>query len=103
MFGSREMGSVLIGFVQGMACPAGVVGMVFLKQYGPAEMCIFLSMFFTVTTLTMGLLAMAYGMLTKSCVSSKALGRSIYYASCILSLFLGALWIILNATHRLDS
>jgi len=101
--GGREMGSVLIGFVQGMACPAGVVGMVFLKQYGPTEMAIFLTMFFIVTTLCMGLLAMAYGMLTKTWVSSKALGRSIYYASCALSLTLGALWIILNATGRLDS
>lgn len=99
----REAGSVLVGFAQGIACPAGVVGMVFLKQYGPVEIVIFLTIFFMVTTLAMGLLAMAYGMLTKSCVSSKVLGRSIYYFSCGLSLTLGALWIFLNATHNLDS
>lgn len=101
--GHREIGSVLVGFMQGIACPAGVVGMVFLKQYGPVEMVIFITIFFMVTTLAMGLLAMAYGTLTRSCVSSKVLGRSIYYASCGLSLSLGALWIILNATHNLDS
>jgi len=102
-FGSREMGSVLFGFLQGMACPAGVVGMVFLRQYGPVEMVVFITIFFIVTTLAMGLLAMAYGILTRSCVTSKVLGRNIYYASCALSLSLGALWIVLNATHRLDA
>lgn len=102
-FGMREMGSVAVGFAQGIACPAGIVGMVFLKQYSPVEMVIFLVMFFTVTTLAMGGLAAAYGMLTRNFVSSKILGRSIYYASCALSLSLGALWIYLNATHRLDA
>jgi len=103
ILGIREKGSILVGFVQGIACPAGVVGMVFLKQYAPMEMVVFLAMFFTVTTLAMGLLAMTYGILTRSYVSSKFLGRSIYYASCSLSLMLGALWIFLNATHRLDA
>jgi len=101
--GMRESGSILVGFVQGIACPAGVVGMVFLRQYNAVEMVIFLSIFFTVTTLAMGLLAMTYGMLTKSCISSQVLGRNIYYASCCLSLTLGAAWIFLNATNRLDA
>lgn len=101
--GMREMGSVLVGFAQGVACPAGVVGMVFLKQYNMLEMCVFIAMFFTVTTLAMGLLAMTYGILTRNYISSKVLGRSVYYASCGLSLSLGALWVFLNATHRLDS
>jgi ABC-type nickel/cobalt efflux system permease component RcnA len=100
--GFREMGSVLVGFVQGIACPAGVVGMVFLKQYGPTEMCVFIVMFFIVTTLTMGLLAMTYGILTRNAISSAVLGRTIYYASCGLSLTLGAVWVVLNATNRLD-
>jgi ABC-type nickel/cobalt efflux system permease component RcnA len=99
----REMGSVLVGFVQGIACPAGVVGMVFMKEYNLAEMCIFLTIFFIVTTLAMGLLAMTYGMLTRSCVSSAVLGRTIYYASCGLSLTLGAAWIVLNANYRLEA
>lgn len=101
--GSRQTGSVLVGFAQGVACPAGVVGMVFLKQYSPLETVIFIAIFFTVTTLAMGLLAMTYGILTQRCVSSKVLGRSIYYASCGLSLTFGAAWIYLNATHRLDA
>lgn len=101
--GMRESGSMLIGFAQGIACPAGVVGMVFLKQYTPVQMVVFIAMFFIVTTLAMGGLAMSYGMLTRSCISSKVLGRSIYYASCALSLVLGAAWVFLNATGRLDA
>jgi len=101
--GMRETGSMVVGFFQGIACPAGVVGIVFLKQYSPIEMCIFISIFLLVTSLSMGLIAMTYGMLTQSCVSSKVLGRSIYYLSCSLSLVLGATWIFLNATHRLGA
>jgi ABC-type nickel/cobalt efflux system permease component RcnA len=100
--GFREMGSVLVGFIQGIACPAGVVGMVFMKEYNLVEMCIFLTIFFIVTTLAMGLLAMTYGMLTRSCVSSAVLGRTIYYMSCGLSLTLGAVWVVLNANHSLE-
>lgn len=101
--GMREMGSVLIGFAQGIACPAGVVGMVFLKQYALVEMLVFIAIFFAVTTIAMGVLAMTYGVLTRRCVSSQVLGRSIYYASCGLSLTFGAAWIFLNATHRLEA
>lgn len=101
--GLRETGSVLIGFAQGIACPGGVVGMVFLKQYSLMEMLVFMAIFVTVTTIAMGVLAMSYGVLTRRFISSKVLGRSIYYISCGLSLFLGAAWVILNATHRLDA
>lgn len=101
--GFREMGAVLVGFIQGIACPAGVVGMVFMKQYNLVEMAIFITIFFVVTTLAMGLLAMTYGMLTRSCVSSAVLGRTIYYLSCGLSLMLGAVWVVLNANHRLEA
>jgi len=101
--GGREIGSILVGFFQGIACPAGVVGMVFLKDFSPMEMVVFIAIFFAVTTFSMGLLAMTYGMLTREFVSSKVLGRSIYYASCSISLLLGATWIILNATGRLEA
>jgi hypothetical protein len=102
--GSRKAGSVLVGFVQGVACPAGIFGMAFLKHYTSAfQIVVFLTIFFVVTTLAMGSLAMAYGTLTQRCVSSAVLGRTIYCASCSLSLALGVAWIYLNATGRLDA
>mmetsp|Transcript_172892 Transcript_172892/g.554361 ORF Transcript_172892/g.554361 Transcript_172892/m.554361 type:complete len:308 (-) Transcript_172892:65-988(-) len=94
----RTTGSVLTGFVQGVACPAGLVGMSFLKGYSMPNMFIFVMVFVIITTLSMGGIAMAYGVLTQRCVSSAALARSIYFASCGLSICIGLAWISLNAT-----
>mmetsp|Transcript_92593 Transcript_92593/g.245962 ORF Transcript_92593/g.245962 Transcript_92593/m.245962 type:complete len:303 (-) Transcript_92593:73-981(-) len=99
----RRIGSVLMGFAQGVACPAGIVGMAFLQQYArsPWQLFVFAVIFFVVTSLAMGCMAMTYGMLTQRCVSSKSLARSIYGTSCLLSILLGLTWIILTATDRL--
>lgn len=102
--GLRRAGSVLVGFVQGVACPAGILGLAFLKRFTSAfQIFIFVAIFFAVTTLAMGFMAMAYGMLTQRFVSSAVLGRTIYCASCFLSLALGCTWIYLNATGGLDA
>jgi len=100
----RSAGSALIGFVQGVACPAGIVGLAFLQRYvdHPLEMLLFIAMFFVATTVAMGTMAMTYGVLTKSCVNSSALARAIYLLSCSLSLALGIAWIGLNATGKLE-
>jgi len=100
---AREAGSVIVGFVQGVACPAGLVGVVFLKQYSPLEMLVFIGIFFFVTTLAMGTLAMCYGMVTQRCFSSAKLAKGIFYASCGLSVTLGITWLTLNAMGTLDA
>lgn len=99
----RDAGSMLVGFVQGVACPAGLVGVVFLKQYSPLEMLVFISIFFFVTTLAMGTLAMCYGMATQRCFTSAKLAKGIFYASCSLSVMLGVTWLTLNAMGTLDA
>lgn len=98
----HAMGSTLVGFVQGLACPGGLMGIVFLSHYRLTEMAIFGAIFLIVTTLAMGLVAMVYGMLTQRCVSSMVLRRAIYYGSCSLSIVLGTAWVILNATGGLE-
>merc|ERR1719375_1456533 len=92
----------MVGFIQGITCPAGLVGIVFLKAYDPPQIACFVCIFFITATLAMGTLAMAYGVLTQRCVSSASLARTIYYASCSLSILLGCLWIVLNATGMLE-
>lgn len=102
--GPREIGSVLIGFLQGVACPAGLVGLSFLKtlRHEPLQMMIFLVVFFATTTLAMGSLAFTYGVVTRKYIPSKTLARGIYYTSCSLSMVLGCVWIMLNATGNLE-
>lgn len=102
--GLRRAGSTLMGFVQGVACPGGIVGMGFLHQYIRSfwQLLLFVSIFFVVTSLAMGCLAMAYGVLTQRYFTSATLGRAIYCASCLLSILLGLAWIILTMTDCLD-
>jgi len=101
--GAREAGSVLVGFLQGLACPSALVGIVFLKRYHPIEIAIFMCIFFIVTTVAMGILSMCYGMLTQRCFSTANLARGVFYASCALSIMLGICFIVLNANGTLDS
>lgn len=100
----RRVGSLFAGFVQGIACPAGVVGLLMLREYAKnaLEMFLFIATFFVVTALAMGTMAMAYGVLTERCISSGSLARLIYCCSCGASLLLGTAWIGLNATGALD-
>lgn len=102
--GFRRTGSVLMGFVQGIACPGGIVGLAFLRQYARSvwQLFLFAIIFFMVASLAMGGMAMAYGMLTQRCFSSKTLARTVYGASCCLSIMLGLTWVFLTATDRLD-
>lgn len=100
----RRKSAAIMGFIQGVACPAGLVGIVFLKQYvhSLAETLIFIGVFFVVTAMAMGCLSMAYGVLTERCISSARLAFGIYSTSCLFSLVLGATWIVLAASGSLD-
>jgi hypothetical protein len=97
----RHWGAGISGFIQGLACPAGLIGIAFAKSFKPVDMVMFTTLFFVTATTSMGVLAMSYGLLTQR-VSSKSLARGIYYSSACLSLFLGIAWIYLNAVGSLD-
>eukprot|EP00746_Dinoflagellata_sp_MGD_P035681 gnl/MRDRNA2_/MRDRNA2_18541_c0_seq1.p1 gnl/MRDRNA2_/MRDRNA2_18541_c0~~gnl/MRDRNA2_/MRDRNA2_18541_c0_seq1.p1 ORF type:complete len:364 (+),score=29.92 gnl/MRDRNA2_/MRDRNA2_18541_c0_seq1:136-1092(+) len=97
----RDWGACISGFIQGLACPAGLVGVAFIKSFKVVDMVTFATVFFVTATMSMGVLAMTYGLLTQR-VSSKSLARGIYYSSACLSLFLGIAWIYLNAAGSLD-
>eukprot|EP00928_Gymnodinium_smaydae_P070577 TRINITY_DN54385_c0_g1_i1.p1 TRINITY_DN54385_c0_g1~~TRINITY_DN54385_c0_g1_i1.p1 ORF type:complete len:308 (-),score=29.33 TRINITY_DN54385_c0_g1_i1:122-997(-) len=99
----RRCGSSVVGFLQGIACPTGAVGLLFLKKYSgnSLQTCTFVSVFFIVATLAMGLMALTFGVLTKHCVSSGELARAIYCFSCGASLALGVMWIALAWSGRL--
>jgi len=98
----RKNGSVLVGLVQGVACPGGLVGMAFLKQYTELEMICFFLVFFAVTILVMGSAAMLYGVITQKLISSATFALKVYHASCTSSIVLGSVWIILAATGKLE-
>mmetsp|Transcript_122058 Transcript_122058/g.379967 ORF Transcript_122058/g.379967 Transcript_122058/m.379967 type:complete len:282 (+) Transcript_122058:177-1022(+) len=102
--GLRRVSSALMGFAQGIACPAGIVGMAFLREYVRSiwQVALFATVFFVVTSLAMGSLAMVYGMLTERFFSSKGLARFAYCASCLLSMTLGLAWLLLTATDCLN-
>jgi len=94
--GQRSFGAVAMGLVQGVLCPGGLVGLLFLKTYQPWEMLFFSMAFFVACSVAMGTLAAAYGAATaKFATSGSGIGRSVYYGSCGLSICIGVLLCIL--------
>jgi len=98
----RSMSSIAVGFLQGICCPAGLVGILFLKQYNLWQMAIFVSVFFAVTILAMGTLAMLYGILTREYIHSGSVARGLYYSSCCFSITMGIVWVCLNLSGNLN-
>eukprot|EP00403_Amphidinium_massartii_P035478 CAMPEP_0178446602 /NCGR_PEP_ID=MMETSP0689_2-20121128/40902_1 /TAXON_ID=160604 /ORGANISM="Amphidinium massartii, Strain CS-259" /LENGTH=269 /DNA_ID=CAMNT_0020071459 /DNA_START=134 /DNA_END=940 /DNA_ORIENTATION=- len=90
----RKLTSIILGFIQGIACPASAVGFLFLREYTWRQGIAFGLVFFPATVLAMGTLAMTYGHLTQW-YASRELTRWIYYFSCSFSMLLGFAWILM--------
>lgn len=99
---TRSLGAMFVGILQGIACPLGVVGLMFLKAYTSTEIVVFIAVFIMTDVFAVGALAMAYGVLTERFVSA-TVARAIYFTSCSLAVLLGLAWLILNATGCLES
>uniref|UniRef100_A0A7S1A8N2 Nickel/cobalt efflux system n=1 Tax=Noctiluca scintillans TaxID=2966 RepID=A0A7S1A8N2_NOCSC len=92
---ARSILAICLGFLQGATCPGGLLGIVFLKQYQPLEMLVFVFVFFSITAFVMGCVAMAYGALTKY-ASSEKVAQRMYTFSCALSVGCGIVWLGMN-------
>lgn len=94
---SKQIISVCIGIVHGIAGPGGVLGVIPAVQLHNAWLSIvYLSSFCVTSTLVMGTYAALYGVCT-SCVSAKSsnLEYRLEVFSSMLSILVGAMWLIL--------
>jgi len=98
----RSLKSAMVGVLQGMCCPMGLVGMSYIAGQGPAQVCTFLLVSVLVSVIGTGLIAAFWAWLTTNQLASSIDPRMVYRASCGFSLILGLLWIVANYLDVLD-
>eukprot|EP00930_Biecheleria_cincta_P032280 TRINITY_DN22400_c0_g1_i1.p1 TRINITY_DN22400_c0_g1~~TRINITY_DN22400_c0_g1_i1.p1 ORF type:complete len:319 (-),score=51.06 TRINITY_DN22400_c0_g1_i1:51-1007(-) len=96
----KDVQSALVGLLQGMCCPMGLVGMGFAAGRSPLEIAIM-----TITTVAVSIggtasVAASWAYFTRSMGNVNP--KFVYRASCLMGLMLGVLWISANYLGVLD-
>lgn len=98
----KGMQGAIVGLVQGMCCPMGLVSMGVSAGKSPLEILII-----TLTTIAVSILGTASLAAGWACISSSSWmagvnPKFIYRASCLVGLLLGVIWILANYFGVLD-
>jgi len=96
-----DLKGLLLGVLQGLCCPMGLVGMTFLVNLHMSGILAFLAMFILVSVLGTGLVA-AFWAYFSSLGFGQISPKTVYHASCGFTLMLGAVWIIANYCGLLE-
>lgn len=98
----KDLQGALVGLLQGMCCPMGLVGMGFAAGRSPLEIAIMT--FTTVAVSIAGTASVAAGWayITRSSWMGSVNPRFVYRMSCLMGLVLGILWIMANYLNVLD-
>jgi len=98
----RDVQSGLVGMLQGLCCPMGLIGMGYMTGRSPLEIFVFVSVSVVVSILGTAGIAATWAYLTTSNLASEVNPRFIYRFSCALALVLGVAWVVLNYLDVLD-
>uniref|UniRef100_A0A0G4FT78 Phosphatidic acid phosphatase type 2/haloperoxidase domain-containing protein n=1 Tax=Chromera velia CCMP2878 TaxID=1169474 RepID=A0A0G4FT78_9ALVE len=96
--------SLACGVLHGVAGPGGILGLLPASRYKSiVDSVVYLFVFLAVTTLTMGMLAAGWGEFTyRVSAPSRAVLIGVHIFSCLASIGVGVLWIVLTAMGILD-
>ncbi|OLQ08266.1 hypothetical protein AK812_SmicGene8257 [Symbiodinium microadriaticum] len=101
----RDTKGAIVGFVQGMCCPMGLVQLSYLAGRGALDTVVFCFVTVLVSILGTALLAAGWAALTRSELLKSISPVFMYRASCGFTLLLGILWIAANycdILHKLN-
>lgn len=95
-----------VGMLQGLCCPSCIAGLAFVGQYGAQrhsnfDTVYFMVMCFASLIISSGVIATLCVLLTGYCGAYLST-RTIYRSSCIFSVIVGVVWIVLNALGKLQ-
>lgn len=96
-----DLQGLLLGVLQGLCCPMGLVGMTFLVNLSMSGILAFLVTFIFVSVLGTGSVAAFWAYLS-SIGFGKISPKTVYHASCAFTLLLGVTWIISNYCGLLE-
>eukprot|EP00440_Ansanella_granifera_P018123 gb/GFBE01019683.1/.p1 GENE.gb/GFBE01019683.1/~~gb/GFBE01019683.1/.p1 ORF type:complete len:310 (+),score=69.68 gb/GFBE01019683.1/:1-930(+) len=98
----RDFKGGLIGLVQGVCCPMGLVTVSYLPGQGASGVLMFTLANILITVLAAAALACLWAAFTSSSFTSHVSARFMYRGSCYVALGLGFVWILANYMHVLD-
>eukprot|EP00931_Biecheleriopsis_adriatica_P040981 TRINITY_DN23476_c0_g1_i1.p1 TRINITY_DN23476_c0_g1~~TRINITY_DN23476_c0_g1_i1.p1 ORF type:complete len:333 (+),score=51.18 TRINITY_DN23476_c0_g1_i1:87-1085(+) len=101
---SRDVKSAIVGLVQGMCCPMGLVQISYLAGAGngPVDVFIFIAVTIVVSVTGTALFAAFWARFVSSRTFCAVDPRWLYRGSCGLALCLGTTWIAANYLNVLD-
>ena len=114
LWNRKPLLALLIGIIHGISGPGSVLGVIPAVQiHNVAYGFLYIGLFCIISTLVMGVFAALYGIISHA-ISSKcacSCGKNKYITtalcieafSCFCSFFVGVLWIVLLATHKMDT
>merc|ERR1719277_307897 len=93
----------LLGVLQGMCCPLGLVGIAFLASLPPSGIFVFVAVFLVVSVVGTGAVASLWRYFSSNPVLTSAVSsKTLYRLSCGFTVLLGAAWIAANFYGVLD-
>lgn len=100
----RDVKSGVVGLVQGMCCPMGLVQVSYLAGagHGPKDVGIFIAMTLLVSIMGTSLFSAFWAGLTSSRMLGDVNPRMLFRASCAIAFSLGITWIVANFFQVLD-
>lgn len=98
----RDKKSAVVGFLQGMCCPMGLVQVTYLAGKSAIDTTIFILVCVVVSIVGTAVIAALWASLTRSTVGKAVSPRLVYRTSCFLAFSCGTLWIVANFYHFLD-
>lgn len=98
-----DMRSALLGALQGMCCPMGLVGIALLASLSPLGIAVFVMVFLVVSAVGVGGIACLWSHFASRSSTSGALSqKTMYRVSCGFTVLLGTIWIAANFCGVLD-
>lgn len=92
----RDFQGLILGVLQGLCCPAGLVGIGFLMAFSVKEILLFLFVFVLASVAGTAALSCAWACLSHRGLASQLSPRVLYFSSCLFTFALGAVWIVAN-------
>jgi len=90
----QNLSSVLLGVVQGVCCPMGLVGLVILTRLSATSMVLFFLVFLVVSTVGTGALALTWSRLVSHGAGFST--QILYRTSCGFTVLMGIAWLVAN-------
>lgn len=102
---ARDLKSGIVGLVQGMCCPMGLVQVSYLagSGHGPVDVGIFIAATLVVSILGTSIFSACWAGLANSRMLGDSMNpRILFRVSCAIAFLLGVAWIAANFFHVLD-